>query len=540
MSLRLLVGPIALSLAVATLGPTVGASPGAAERAVPDRGSKSTWTEADKTGFGTARTRGSNVWFTLQGGRVSEVFYPDLSTPSVRSLELVVDGRTTFTDRESDGRRRGRPRVRTSAACGSSRSAPRHPGRYRITKTYVTDPRARRRSSSASASSRSTAAATGCTPLHDPALANDGMDDRGRTDAHGPGRHRRKGRRDRAGLAAPLRRDAAPASSAATTAGPTSRTTSDLDDGTRAARPGQRRAGRPDRRRDRAAPVSSGHARARLRAAPRRAGASAPPGQASARAPAARRALRPRLAPLPRRAEGRAGQRGRRTPPVPRLGARARRRGGQAEPGRVRRLAVGAVGVGRRGAGPVVAVGRLPPGVVARRLPVRHRAVGDGRQGRGPPDRSTGSSTCSRSPTAPSRRTPTSSRHAGLVRAPARRGRAADRARPPGRPRRTRRPSAACSRRRTSSRASATRRRGGGRRTRPQERWENQSGYSPELDRHPDRRSGLRRRHRPQERRPRARRGGGWRSPTAGSRKVKHWTVTSNGPLSATAPTSCG
>ena len=36
------------------------------------------------------------MWFTLQGGRVSEVFYPDLSTPSVRTLELTVtDGGKT-------------------------------------------------------------------------------------------------------------------------------------------------------------------------------------------------------------------------------------------------------------------------------------------------------------------------------------------------------------------------------------------------------------------------------------------------------------
>ncbi len=51
------------------------------------------WTEADKTGFGTATDRKSRVWFTLQGGRVSEVFYPDLSTPSVRTLELHGDRR---------------------------------------------------------------------------------------------------------------------------------------------------------------------------------------------------------------------------------------------------------------------------------------------------------------------------------------------------------------------------------------------------------------------------------------------------------------
>jgi glucoamylase len=179
MSLRLLVGPIALSLAVATLGPTVGASPGAAERAVPDRGSKSTWTEADKAGFGTARTRRSNVWFTLQDGRVSEVFYPDLSTPSTRSLELVVTDGRTFTDRETEDvdvvTTRPDERSLRFQQVGTATS-----GRYRITKTYVTDPRrdalvVRVRLESLDGGSYRLYA------VHDPALANSGMDDRGRT-----------------------------------------------------------------------------------------------------------------------------------------------------------------------------------------------------------------------------------------------------------------------------------------------------------------------------------------------------------------------
>src|SRR6478735_11699797 len=92
---RLVAGAAVLATAVAgvTLAPVSAVS-------APAPGAKSTWTEADKTGFGTARSRGSNVWFTLQGGRVSEVFYPDLSTPSVRSLDLVVVG-DGFVDRPS-------------------------------------------------------------------------------------------------------------------------------------------------------------------------------------------------------------------------------------------------------------------------------------------------------------------------------------------------------------------------------------------------------------------------------------------------------
>ena len=52
------------------------------------------WTEADKDGYGTSTTTTSKVWHTLDDGRLTEVFYPDLGTPSVRTLEFVVsDGK---------------------------------------------------------------------------------------------------------------------------------------------------------------------------------------------------------------------------------------------------------------------------------------------------------------------------------------------------------------------------------------------------------------------------------------------------------------
>ena len=104
MPLRLVAGSVALAVAVtgAVVTSTSTSSAGAPSERAGVRVAKSTWTEADKTGFGTARSRQSKVWFTLQRGRASEVFYPDLSTPSVRSLEFVVTDGTSFTDRASD------------------------------------------------------------------------------------------------------------------------------------------------------------------------------------------------------------------------------------------------------------------------------------------------------------------------------------------------------------------------------------------------------------------------------------------------------
>ena len=62
------------------------------------------WLPADKQGFGTSRTLASKVWFTLEGGSLSEVYYPTLDTPSFRDLQFVVDGD------ERTRRRRARPR----------------------------------------------------------------------------------------------------------------------------------------------------------------------------------------------------------------------------------------------------------------------------------------------------------------------------------------------------------------------------------------------------------------------------------------------
>jgi glucoamylase len=173
------VAVLTTALAWVTFAP-VTASAAAPHASAPAPGAKSTWTEADKAGFGTARSRGSNVWFTLQGGRVSEVFYPDLSTPSVRTLELVVVGRG-FVDRPSTGSSAvSRPDARSLRF---RQSGSRHPKRYRLIQEIVTDPlrdsvvvRARLRSLDGGRYR--------LYALYDPALGNNGMDDRGSSTGH--------------------------------------------------------------------------------------------------------------------------------------------------------------------------------------------------------------------------------------------------------------------------------------------------------------------------------------------------------------------
>ena len=93
------------------------------------------WLPADKQGFGTSRTLASKVWFTLEGGELSEVYYPTLYTPSFRDLQFSVDGVN-----ERDGAVHRAALVDPSSLTYRQVNTDQH-HRWRLTKTYVTDPR---------------------------------------------------------------------------------------------------------------------------------------------------------------------------------------------------------------------------------------------------------------------------------------------------------------------------------------------------------------------------------------------------------------
>src|SRR6478609_5534339 len=124
--------------AVAAMGfVLVAATAQAATPAPGAPGAVANWTAGDKEGFGTSTTLGGKAWFTLADGELSEVYAPDLGTPSLRDLQFVVSDGRTFTERETDGavQRTGLadPRSLTYRQVDTARS-----GRWRITKTYVT------------------------------------------------------------------------------------------------------------------------------------------------------------------------------------------------------------------------------------------------------------------------------------------------------------------------------------------------------------------------------------------------------------------
>jgi glucoamylase len=127
-------------LTAAALLTGVGAPHAMAQAAPGGPGRTPTWAPADKDGYGTAKSTTSKVWFTLRNGALSEVYYPDLGTPSVRDLQFVVSDGRSFTERVSDaathGTRLADPKALVYRQVDTEKS-----GRWRITKTYVTDPR---------------------------------------------------------------------------------------------------------------------------------------------------------------------------------------------------------------------------------------------------------------------------------------------------------------------------------------------------------------------------------------------------------------
>jgi glucoamylase len=142
-------------------------------------GEPAVWTEADKDGFGTAKQLASKVWLTLDDGRLTEVYYPDLGTPAVRDLQFIVSDGRTFAEREQDSTEQ-RVRLLDGRSLSYRQVNTDRSGLYRITKTYTTDP------------ARSTVlvrvrfeSLTGrplrLYVLHDPALSNNGDDDSGRS-----------------------------------------------------------------------------------------------------------------------------------------------------------------------------------------------------------------------------------------------------------------------------------------------------------------------------------------------------------------------
>jgi glucoamylase len=175
------------ALGLATLCAAVAAPAAFAQPPAPGApGAKHTWAPADKHGFATAHQLEGNAYLTLRQASLSEIYFPDLSTPAFRGLQFAVTDGKRFLDRETVDD--DPDHVEPVAAGVSARVEP-LPGalgfrqvtqtaRWKLTKTWITDP------ARASALARVRFESRTGKPLRlyvlaDPAPGDDGNDDRG-------------------------------------------------------------------------------------------------------------------------------------------------------------------------------------------------------------------------------------------------------------------------------------------------------------------------------------------------------------------------
>jgi glucoamylase len=168
-----------LVLAAALALALVAAPASARTRADGAPGTRPTWTPADKHAFGTSSTTTSRVWYTLRSHELTEVYFPDLGTPAIRSLEFAVSrpGALVSVDRETT---HGTGAVERLDGLNYRQTVTDRGGRWRLTKTYTTDPGRDVVLVDVRFESL-TGEPYGLHLLLDPDLDNDGRDDRART-----------------------------------------------------------------------------------------------------------------------------------------------------------------------------------------------------------------------------------------------------------------------------------------------------------------------------------------------------------------------
>lgn len=97
------------------------------------------WTSSSKEGVGTAYSTSSRVWFTLSHGILNEVYYPTIDRPQIRDLQLLItDGRSFFHEEKRDLKWEIEYIERHSLGFRIESSDPE--GRYRLIKEIISDP----------------------------------------------------------------------------------------------------------------------------------------------------------------------------------------------------------------------------------------------------------------------------------------------------------------------------------------------------------------------------------------------------------------
>jgi glucoamylase len=116
------------------------ASPALAQGSAPGApGANATWNEASLQGFADSLGAGSKVWYTLGDGELENVFYPQTDTPDTFGLQYIVTDGSTFTDTETANTSHAISLADPTSLVWQQVNTATN-GDFTITKTYVADP----------------------------------------------------------------------------------------------------------------------------------------------------------------------------------------------------------------------------------------------------------------------------------------------------------------------------------------------------------------------------------------------------------------
>jgi glucoamylase len=136
---RLLAFPIVAAAFALPGGSAASPAPSPVGEAADGPGALSHFDLARKDCVGTARNRRSRVWFTIADGVLSDVYFPTNDTTNNETLQFVVTDGSTFTDLQTrDMTYTVRALDERALTCRVTSTA--KSGRYRIVTDYVTDP----------------------------------------------------------------------------------------------------------------------------------------------------------------------------------------------------------------------------------------------------------------------------------------------------------------------------------------------------------------------------------------------------------------
>ncbi len=133
---RLLPAVVALAVAGAltTAGPALaaGSAPGAP-------GANATWNESNLQAFADSLGSASKVWYTLGNGELENVFYPQADTPDTFGLQYLVTDGSTFTGTETANTSHAISLADPASLTWQQVNTASN-GDFKITKTYIADP----------------------------------------------------------------------------------------------------------------------------------------------------------------------------------------------------------------------------------------------------------------------------------------------------------------------------------------------------------------------------------------------------------------